>query len=204
MVPDLLKYDKKYLPREANADDKNCEWRKACCLYTLFLLTWTALHCLDIAYIIFIVNACYMDLSIVSLLPKYCFSHFLYLRSRFPDCFPNLKVKNFSMFAMIKIFPVAHSYDFQEIFSKAPPDIIKQSQDIWGGESEGTASPSSNDDSLPPPILTTPYILVKDWTTAEDVNQYMDGTLDMIASMTKQLGGSNANGVQQSANIISR
>ncbi|CAO3663696.1 unnamed protein product [Umbelopsis ramanniana] len=136
MVPDLLKYDKKYLPREANADDKNY-----------------------IAYIIFIVNACYMDLSIVNLLPKYCFSHFLYLRSRFPDCFPNLK----------------------EIFSKAPPDIIKQSQDIWGGESE-----------------------VKDSTTAEDVNQYMDGTLDMIASMTKQLGDSNANGVQQSANIISR
>lgn len=26
MVPDLLKYDKKYLPREANADDKNCEY----------------------------------------------------------------------------------------------------------------------------------------------------------------------------------
>ncbi|KAI8584114.1 hypothetical protein K450DRAFT_218208 [Umbelopsis ramanniana AG] len=136
MVPDLLKYDKKYLPREANADDKNY-----------------------IAYIIFIVNACYMDLSIVSLLPKYCFSHFLYLRSRFPDCFPNLK----------------------EIFGKAPPDIIKQSQDIWGEESE-----------------------VKDLTTAEDVNQYMDGTLDMIASMTKQLGDSNANGVQQTANIISR
>jgi len=68
-----------------------------------------------------------------------------------PRLLPQPKGKIFSMFAMIKIFPVAHLYDFQEIFSKAPPDIIKQSQDIWGGESEGTVSPSSNDDSSTPP-----------------------------------------------------
>ncbi|GAB5592096.1 hypothetical protein Unana1_06996 [Umbelopsis nana] len=91
MVPDLLKYDKKYLPREANADDPNY-----------------------IGYIILIVNACHVDLSIVQQLPKYCFSHFVYLQSRFPDCFPALK----------------------DIFACAPQDLGRQSQDILNATTE--------------------------------------------------------------------
>lgn len=69
LVPDLLKLDKRYLPKEANVED---------IMYT--------------AYVILIVNACSSNVKMFHHLPKYIFRHFAYFKSKYPDCIPDLRV----------------------------------------------------------------------------------------------------------------
>lgn len=69
LVPDLLRLDKRYLPKEANVED---------IMYT--------------AYVILIVNACSSNVKMLHHLPKYIFRHFAYFKSKYPDCIPDLRV----------------------------------------------------------------------------------------------------------------
>lgn len=69
LVSDLLKLDKRYLPKEANVED---------IMYT--------------AYVILIVNACSSNVKMLHHLPKYIFRHFAYFKSKYPDCIPDLRV----------------------------------------------------------------------------------------------------------------
>ncbi|KAI8642763.1 armadillo-type protein [Parasitella parasitica] len=68
LVPDLLKLDRRYLPKEANVED---------IMYT--------------AYVILIVNACSSNVKLLHHLPKYIFRHFAYFKSKYPDCIPDLR-----------------------------------------------------------------------------------------------------------------
>ncbi|KAG1110271.1 hypothetical protein G6F42_015387 [Rhizopus arrhizus] len=68
LVPDLLRLDKRYLPKEANVED---------IMYT--------------AYVILIVNACSSNVKMLHHLPKYIFRHFAYFKSKYPDCVPDLR-----------------------------------------------------------------------------------------------------------------
>ncbi|KAK4516908.1 DNA-binding transcription factor yap1 [Mucor velutinosus] len=68
LVPDLLRLDKRYLPKEANVEDT---------MYT--------------AYVILIVNACSSNVKMLHHLPKYIFRHFAYFKSKYPDCIPDLR-----------------------------------------------------------------------------------------------------------------
>ncbi|KAG2214549.1 hypothetical protein INT46_003099 [Mucor plumbeus] len=68
LVSDLLKLDKRYLPKEANVED---------IMYT--------------AYVILIVNACSSNVKMLHHLPKYIFRHFAYFKSKYPDCIPDLR-----------------------------------------------------------------------------------------------------------------
>ncbi|OAD00939.1 hypothetical protein MUCCIDRAFT_112360 [Mucor lusitanicus CBS 277.49] len=68
LVPDLLRLDKRYLPKEANVED---------IMYT--------------AHVILIVNACSSNVKMLHHLPKYIFRHFAYFKSKYPDCIPDLR-----------------------------------------------------------------------------------------------------------------
>ncbi|KAI8334516.1 armadillo-type protein [Choanephora cucurbitarum] len=68
LVPELLKLDKRYLPKEANVEDV---------MYT--------------AYVILIANACVSNVKILNQLPKYVFRHFAYFKSKYPNCVPDLR-----------------------------------------------------------------------------------------------------------------
>ncbi|KAI8339839.1 armadillo-type protein [Blakeslea trispora] len=68
LVPELLKLDKRYLPKEANVEDV---------MYT--------------AYMILIANACVSNVKILNQLPKYVFRHFAYFKSKYPNCIPDLR-----------------------------------------------------------------------------------------------------------------
>ncbi|KAJ3093172.1 Integrator complex subunit 4 [Quaeritorhiza haematococci] len=65
LTPNLLKLDVRYLAQEINQDDP-----------------------IHIAHMIMIWNASSMKPEIAQRLPKYATKHHLYLRDKFPDCFP--------------------------------------------------------------------------------------------------------------------
>ncbi|KAI8374468.1 armadillo-type protein [Radiomyces spectabilis] len=90
LIPTLLSLDKRYLPREMNMEDH-----------------------VYIANVILIVNACTTDPSMLTVLPKYMFRHFVYLQSRYSDCIPDLrellKTANMELQADVDCLPVSSS-----------------------------------------------------------------------------------------------
>lgn len=73
-------------------------WKTSCVCFSIILFIVgsipTNFYIIDTAYVILIVNACVTNPKMLNSLPKYIFRHFAYFKSKYPDCIPDLRVRD--------------------------------------------------------------------------------------------------------------